>query len=202
MMNTQGDKESMGGKGKAGYEYLLAYKVTVPVYDYTVTFCKRYFHKLSSRRTQDQMVQAARSGMQNLLEGNQQASLEGYIKLLGVNTASLEELLRDFLAYARQNKVEIWDKEKTKGEVRELGEVWEVIKKNPTLPTIPNFPDLPENEHCAVNLMLALINQAIYLQKKLRQSLEEKFVQEGGFRENLFKKRMEYKRGREYGSGK
>lgn len=201
-MNTQGDKESMGGKGKAGYEYLLAYKVTVPVYDYTVTFCKRYFHKLSSRRTQDQMVQAARSGMQNLLEGNQQASLEGYIKLLGVNTASLEELLRDFLAYARQNKVEIWDKEKTKGEVRELGEVWEVIKKNPTLPTIPNFPDLPENEHCAVNLMLALINQAIYLQKKLRQSLEEKFVQEGGFRENLFKKRMEYKRGREYGSGK
>lgn len=193
-MNTQGDKESMGGKGKAGYEYLLAYKVTVPVYDYTVTFCKRYFHKLSSRRTQDQMVQAARSGMQNLLEGNQQASLEGYIKLLGVNTASLEELLRDFLAYARQNKVEIWDKEKTKGEVRELGEVWEVIKKNPTLPTIPNFPDLPENEHCAVNLMLALINQAIYLQKKLRQSLEEKFVQEGGFRENLFKKRMEYKR--------
>lgn len=148
------------------------------------------------------MVQAARSGMQNLLEGNQQASLEGYIKLLGVNTASLEELLRDFLAYARQNKVEVWDKEKTKGEVRELGEVWEVIKKNPTLSTIPNFPDLPEDECHAINLMLALINQAIYLQKKLRQSLEEKFVQEGGFRENLFKKRMEYKRGREYGSGK
>ncbi len=202
MMNTQGDKESTGGKGKAGYEYLLAYKVTVPVYDYTVTFCKKYFHKLSSKRTQDQMVQAARSGMQNLLEGNQQASLEGYIKLLGVNTASLEELLRDFLAYARQNKVEVWDKEKTKGEVRELGEVWEVIKKNPTLSTIPNFPDLPEDECHAINLMLALINQAIYLQKKLRQSLEEKFVQEGGFRENLFKKRMEYKRGREYGSGK
>ena len=196
MLTTiQGSQGSEGSRGKAGYEYLLAYKVTVPIYDYTVTFCKKYFYNLSSKRTQDQMVQAARSGMQNLLEGNQQASLEGYIKLLGINTASLEELLRDFLSYTRQNKIEVWEKEKTRREVRELGEVWEVIKKNPTLPINPNFPDLPKDEVRAINLLLALINQAIYLQKKLRKSLEEKFVQEGGFRENLFKKRMDYRRG-------
>lgn len=59
------------------------------------------------------MVQAARSGTANIAEGNQQASLEGYIKLTGVNRASLEELLKDFLAFARQNKITIWDKEET-----------------------------------------------------------------------------------------
>lgn len=113
-----GGSEGMGSKGnqkgsrgyKAGYEYLLAYKITIPIYDYTVVFCRRCqssnypdFPNLSSTRTYDQMVQAARSGSQNIPEGNQ---------------------------------------------------------------------------------------QAIYLQKRLQQSLEEKFVREGGFRENLFKKRL------------
>ena len=186
-----GDQRSKGGK--AGYEYLLAYKITVSIYDYTVEFCKRYFHKLSSRRTQDQMVQAARSGMQNLLEGNQQASLEGYIKLVGINSASLEELLKDYLAYGRQNKIEIYGKEKSEREVREIGEVWESINKTKTLPDNPNFPDFPKDECHALNLMLTLTNQAIYLQKKLHTSLEEKFIKEGGFREKLFRKRMRYR---------
>ncbi len=108
---------------KAGYEYLLAYKITIPIYDYTVIFCKRYRLMLSSSRTFDQMVQAARSGTQNIAEGNQQASLEGYIKLTGVNKGSLEELLKDFLAFARQNKIEVWEKDRVEREVRELGEV-------------------------------------------------------------------------------
>lgn len=78
-------------KKKAGYEYLLAYKISVPVYDYTVIFCRRCaspsypnFPQLSSHRTLDQMVQAARSGNTNIPEGNQQASLSGYIKLTGI----------------------------------------------------------------------------------------------------------------------
>lgn len=185
------DRGDWGSKGKAGYEYLLAYKITVPIYDYTVEFCKRYFNKLSSKRTQDQMVQAARSGMQNLLEGNQQASLEGYIKLLGINSASLEELLRDYLSYSRQNKIPLWDKDRAIREVGEIREVWDALKSTKTLPDNPNFPNLPEDETKAVNLMITLSHQAIYLQKKLRLSLEEKFVKEGGFREKLFKKRMD-----------
>lgn len=179
---------------KAGYEYLLAYKITIPIYDYTVIFCKKYYHLLSSGRTYDQMVQAARSGSQNIAEGNQQASLEGYIKLTGVNKGSLEELLKDFLAFARQNKTEIWEKDRVEREVRELREVWEILKKTPTLPNFPNFPNLPNDLIQAVNLMITLINQAIYLQKKLQQSLEKKFVEKGGFRENLFKKRFDYKK--------
>ncbi len=107
---------------KANYEYLLAYKITVPIYDYTVEFCGRcslyhpnhpdrpHFPYLSSVRTQDQMIQAARSGTANILEGAKQNSLAGYIKLTGVARGSLEELLRDYLAYARQNQIPIWSK--------------------------------------------------------------------------------------------
>lgn len=196
----------MGSKGnennqtklKAGYEYLLAYKITVPIYDYTVVFCKRCqspnspnFPNLSSARTYDQMIQAARSGMTNIPEGNQQASLEGYIKLTGVNRASLEELLKDYLSFARQNRIPVWGKEETVRKVRELGEVWEIIKKTPTLPDSPNFPNLPNDPAQTINFMITLVNQAIYLQKRLQQSLEEKFIREGGFRENLFRKRTQ-----------
>lgn len=194
-----GNKEDINQKKKAGYEYLLAYKITVPIYDYTVVFCKHCqspnypnFPNLSSTRTYDQMVQAARSGTANIAEGNQQASLEGYIKLTGVNRASLEELLKDYLSFARQNKVSLWGKEETVRQVGEVGEVWEILKKTPTLPDSPNFPNLPNNLTHAVNLMITLTNQAIYLQKKLQQSLEQKFVKEGGFRENLFKKRLDH----------
>ncbi|TSC88681.1 MAG: Uncharacterized protein G01um10145_848 [Microgenomates group bacterium Gr01-1014_5] len=189
--------DSWDGKNnpkKAGYEYLLAYKITIPIYDYTVSFCKKYRGLLSSHRTYDQMVQAGRSGSNNIPEGNKQASLEGYIKLTGVNLASLEELLKDYLAFSRQNKTPIWGKEETVRNVREVGLVWEVIRKTSTLPDSPNFPDLPDNLAKAVNLMITLVNQAIYLQKRLRESLEKKFVEQGGFRENLFKRRLDYRR--------
>lgn len=179
---------------KAGYEYLVAYKITVPVYDYTVAFCKRFRSMLSSSRTYDQVVQAARSGTTNIAEGNQQASTEGYVKLTGVNKASLEELLKDLLAFCRQNKLVIWGKERTVREIREIQGVWEIIRKTQTLPDDPNFPDLPDNPEVAANFLITLVNQAIYLQGKLLQSLESKFVREGGFREKLFKKRMEFRK--------
>lgn len=179
---------------KAGYEYLIAWKVTVPIYDYTVIFCKRYRHLLSSTRTFDQMVQASRSGMTNLPEGHQQSSLEGYIKLSGVNRASLEELLKDYLAFARQNKIEIWTREQAVREIGEIGEIWVILKTTPTLPLNPNFPPLPGETVKAVNLMITLVNQANFLQDRLNLSLKNKFVQEGGFRENLFRKRMDYRK--------
>jgi hypothetical protein len=74
------DSWGVNNNKKAGYEYLLAWKITVPIYDYTVGFCKKYRHLLSSERTYDQMVQSARSGMANIAEGNRQDSTEGYIK--------------------------------------------------------------------------------------------------------------------------
>lgn len=187
-------------KFKAGYEYLLAYKITVPIYDYTVEFCNRCqspdfpnFPNLSSFRTYDQMIQAARSGMTNLVEGNQQESTEGYIKLTGVNRGSLEELLKDYLAFARQHRLGIWEKIRITREIGgELDIIWAILKGSPVLPDSPNFPGLPDDLTKAVNLMISLVNQANFLQDRLKQSLEKKFVQTGGFRENLFKKRREH----------
>ena len=106
-----------GEKKKAGYEYLLAYKITVPIYDYTVTFCNRWIDKRS--RTHDQMVQAARSGMQNISEGYVQEGTKGYIKLSGIARGSLEELLKDYMAFARQNSLSLWSKEKATTEKTE-----------------------------------------------------------------------------------
>ena len=187
-----GDMGNNQFKKKAGYEYLLAYKLTIPIYDLTVEFVKKYIDYKS--RTRDQMEQAARSGMQNISEGYKQQSLAGYIKLSGVSRGSLEELLNDYLSYARQNKIEIWDKEKAKREIREIGEIWEIIKKNPYLPSQPNFPSLPTLSSPAVNLLITLITQANYLIDKLIESLTEKHTKEGGFNENLLKKRLEYRR--------
>ena len=200
--------EKTAYKAKAGYEYLLAYKITVPIYDYTIEFCHRCssfqtspspptspsFPPLSSKRTEDQMVQAARSGMQNIPEGNKQQSLSGYIKLAGVARGSEEELLNDYLSYARQHGIPIWEKEKVRREIKERGEIWEILTKTPTLPPSPSFPSLPKNPQLAVNLLVDLIKQAGYLQDRLIASLKEKHVKEGGFRENLLKKRLEYRR--------
>ena len=179
------------GKKKAGYEYLLAYKVTVPIYDYSVEFCKRWIDYKS--RTKDQMEQAARSGMQNIPEGNKQQSLGGYIKLAGVSRGSLEELLKDYMAFARQNKLEVWDRQRVIREISEMGEIWGILKKTPTLPDNPNFPDLPQDKEQAVNLLITLINQANYLIDKLIYSLKEKHMKEGGLSEKLYSARKKYR---------
>ena len=179
-------------KPKAGYEYLLVYKLSVPIYDLTVEFTELHIPKFS--RTKDQMDQAARSGMQNTAEGNKQQSLAGYIKLSGVSRGSFEELLKDYMAFARQKKIEIWDKNRASREIREIGEIWEIIKKNPTLPDQPNFPNLPANITQAVNLTITLINQENYLLDKLIASLNDKHMREGGFNERLYKKRTDYRK--------
>lgn len=186
-MGNQGDL----GKKKAGYEYLLAYKVTVPIYDYTIEFCKRWVDYKS--RTKDQMEQAGRSGMQNISEGNKQQSLGGYIRLVGVSRGSLEELLKDYLAFARQKRLEIWEKERVIREIREIGVIWGILKKTPYLSDNPNFPDLPTDSEKAVNLMITMINQANYLIDKLISSLKEKHMKEGGLTEKLYTARKKYR---------
>jgi restriction system protein len=176
----------------AGYEYLLAYKLTVPIYDYTVEFCRRWIDPRS--RTTDQMVQAARSGMQNIAEGYCEESLASYIKLAGVSYGSLEELLKDYESYARQNKISLWGKERVLGDLRELRELWGILRKTPVLPDSPEFPKLPKDPERAVNLMVTLVHQASYLTKKLMLSLEEKHEKEGGFSEKLLRKRLDYRK--------
>ncbi len=184
--------------GNGGYEYLLAYKLTVPIYDYTVVFCERWVSKFS--RTTDQMVQAARSGMQNIAEGYSQESLAGYIKLSGVSRGSFEELLNDYLSFARQQKIGLWGKERVIGGIRELRELWGVLRKTAVLPDSPHFPELPKDPENAVNMMITLIHQENYMLSKLIVSLEAKHQKEGGFSEKLLKKRLEYRRRSDMGN--
>ncbi len=167
---------------KGGYKNLPFFKQTEIIYDLTVDFCKHYIDPRS--RTKDQMEQAARSGKQNIPEGYLQKSLEGRIKLVGVARGSLEELLNDFLDFLRQRNLKLWEKDSPKAQaVRRL-----VYNRYNSYNNYKIYMDSPED---SANAAITLINQTnALLDQKLRW-LEEKFVNEGGFRENLFKKRMQ-----------
>ena len=164
---------------QAGYKYLKTYQISVVIYDLTVQFCDRFIDKKS--RTHDQMVQAARSGKQNIAEGYEEKSLKGYIYLLGIARASHIELLEDYLDYARQKKIAVWSKEDPR--VRDLREF-----RGFDRPKLPDLPDTPEK---SVNLLITLLYQETYLEKKQLESLEQKFINEGGYTEKLFKKRLQ-----------
>ena len=168
-----------------GYKYLKSYQLATVIYDLTVRFCEKYIPRTS--RTNDQMIQAGRSGKQNIAEGYLEKSLKMYIKLLGVARGSLGELLEDYEDYARQHGIPIWPIEKCR-QIKEISD----IRQNFT-PNFPYIPDLPYNLELTINLMVTLINQANYLIDQQLKSLEAKFISEGGYSENLLHKRLEEK---------
>lgn len=172
-------------KNYKGYKDLPFFRQTEIIYDFTVAFVKKYVDPRS--RTKDQMEQAARSGKQNIAEGYLQKSVEGKLKLLGVARGSLEELLNDYLDFLRQRPLPLWGKDDPRARgVRALAYNNYNDYKN-----YKCYIDSPET---AANAMVCLLNQTnTLLDQKLRWT-EEKFVKEGGFRENLFKKRREFLR--------
>src|SRR6266567_3518347 len=93
-----------------GYRNLKSFQLAQLVYDVTVRFCERYVDRFS--RTRDQMVQAARSGVQNIAEGSQAAgtSKKTELKLTNVVRASLEELRLDHEDFLRQRGLPLWDR--------------------------------------------------------------------------------------------
>lgn len=168
-----------------GYKKLAFFKQAEIVYDFTVKFCNRYIDKRS--RTHDQMVQSARSGKQNIAEGYLQKSIEGKLKLIGVARGSLEELLNDYLDFIRQRKMNLWEKD------------WIMAKKVRSLVYnryngYDNYKNYIFSPEPAANVMVCLSNQTNQLLDQKLRWLEEKFIKEGGFRENLFKKRIEYRK--------
>lgn len=163
---------------KAGYEYLLTYQNSVIIYDCNVQFCQKFVSKFS--RTYDQMVQAGRSGKQCIPEGYLQRSLKGYIKLLGVTRGSFEELLHDYLDFGRHHQIIVRDKWDQGVKRDEFGKY--ILPLDPLSPLNPFIP---------VNFMVNLIRRTNYLLDRQIASLEEKFVREGGYTENLFKRRLQ-----------
>lgn len=167
-----------------GYRNLPFFKQSEIIYDFTIEFIKRYIDPKS--RTKDQMEQAARSGKQNIPEGYLQQSLEGRIRLVGVSRGSLEELLNDYIDFLRQRGLPIWDKDSQ--EARKV----RALAYN-TYNSYKNYKDYLDSPEKAANCMICLINQTNSLLDQKLRWMKEKFVKEGGFRENLFKKRMEEK---------
>lgn len=175
------------GTEVGGYKSLPFYQQSEIIYDFTVEFCKLYIDFKS--RTKDQMEQAGRSGKQNIAEGYLQKSLEGRIKLLGVARGSLEELLNDYQDYLRQNGLQSWDPNS------DLAKRVRALAYN-RYKDYKNYKIYIENPEEAANAMLCLINQTNQLLDQKLRWVEAQFVKEGGFRENLFKKRMEYRKSR------
>jgi len=174
-------------KAHGGYRNLKSYQMATIIYDLTVEFCKRYIDKYS--RMRDQMVQAARSGRQNIAEGSQASgtSEKTEIKLIGVARASLEELLADYEDFLRQRGLELWEKDHPKArKVRALA-----YKSDKSYTTYMSYLENPER---AANCLICLIHQANFLLDRQLQALDKSFVEQGGYTENLFKRRLEARR--------
>lgn len=168
-----------------GYTNLITYQKAEIIYDGTVYFTKRFFGKYD--RTIDQMVQAARSGKQNIAEASMASatSKETEIKLTNVARASLEELMIDYQDFLRTNKLPLWDKEhKLTIRLRELNKI-----PGATYETFRKAIENESPEICA-NAMIGLIKVVTYLLNQQIKSLENSFLKEGGLRERMTKARL------------
>ncbi len=188
-----------------GYRQLRSFQTATLIYDGTVSFCKRFVDGRS--RTHDQMVQAARSGRQNIAEGNRAAAVssKSELHLTNVARASLEELLLDFEDYLRQNDLPLWDPDGREAlEVRALGKVGN--RKDRSDLTDPSDKGAraryahyrPFLEHAdapvVANTLLCLVHQANYLLDQQLVELEREFIEGGGFSEQLAAARLAHRR--------
>jgi four helix bundle suffix protein len=168
-----------------GYEDLLSFQKARIVFDGTVWFCGHYLEKRD--RTYDQMIQAARSGKQNILEGSQAsgASKETEIKLTSVARASQEELLEDYRDFLRVRGIEEWTKEhRYTRRLRELNR-----QPNASYESFKKGIENP-NPAIAANVMIGLIKLTNYLLDQQLKRLEQDFLKDGGLRERMTRARL------------
>jgi four helix bundle suffix protein len=173
---------------RGDYQTLLSFKKAEIVYDLTFRFAHKHLDK--GDRTIDQMIQSARSGKKNILEGSKAGftSKETEIKLTNVARASLEELLDDYRDYLRARDLKIWDKDSKEAQyVRRLG------RKTPqTYEDYRKFVDTRPPEVVA-NIALCLIHQTNYLVDQQLRRLERDFIEHGGLRERMTSARLQHR---------
>lgn len=174
---------------RGDYRTLLSYQKSEVIYEITFRFCKRFLQK--GDRTIDQMVQAARSGKQNIIEGSKAAptSKETEIKLTNVARASLEELLEDYLDFLRVRDFPVWAKDGREAKyARKLGKT--------TPMTFELFREFTETRpaETVANIAICLIHQATYLLDHQLAGLEKAFLDDGGLRERMTRARLQARR--------
>jgi len=201
-----------------GYRKLKSFQLGPLCYDITVRFCDKYVDRFS--RTKDQMVQAARSGVQNIAEGSQASatSKKTELKLTQVARASLEELKLDYEDFLRQNNLPMFEPnhpvlvrfKSVKPHTMEEFAAWIVEERKRATDTqrpaqtgtdkqvsVGEGPcsSLPSSACLAANSALSLLNLACYLLDRQVERLAQDFENEGGFTERLYKVRSQKRRG-------
>ena len=188
-----------------GYRKLKSFQVAELVYDVTVRFCDKYIGPKS--RTHDQMVQAARSGVQSIAEGSQASgtSKKMELKLTGVARASLEELRRDYEDFLRQRRLTLWpwndprraELIRRRANSADAVALWAKDVKNgyngQRGPSTSSSQSVGYAE-IAANGALALIALACSLLDRQLASLAAAFEKEGGFTERLYRTRQKTRR--------
>lgn len=174
---------------RGGYAKLKSYQKAEIIYDATIYFTKRFYTKMD--RTIDQMVQAARSGKQNIAEASiaSGTSKEAEIKLTNVARASLEELLIDYRDFLRVRGLCEWTKEHPY--TRRMRQLNKIADAN--YDTFRRGIEHEDPEICA-NVIIGLIKVATYLLYLQIQNLEQDFLQNGGLRERMSKARLSSRR--------
>lgn len=170
------------------YRHLRVYHVAEALYDLTYLFCQRFLPKYGDR-TVDQMVQAARSGKQNIAEGNQAAatSSEMEMKLTNVARASIEELLVDYEDYLRTRSLTQWGFDHPRMEALRQ---W--TRSKAFLHDYAVKATRLTDEEMA-NLCITLCHQVIYMLGQLLKTQQNRFVEQGGIREQMHKARTGYR---------
>ena len=185
-----------------GYRKLKSFQVAQLVYDVTVRFCDRYIDRRS--RTHDQMVQAARSGVQNIVEGSQASgtSKKTELKLTNVARSSLEELRKDYEDFLRHRGLSLWpgdDKRRAALVARRCTSADEVARwvlehrKDGASHYASQEPQRA-NAEISANAALVLINVACGLLSRQLAAQARAFEEEGGFTERLYRVRSERRR--------
>ena len=183
-----------------GYRTTCSFQTATIIYDATYWFCEKFLDPRS--RTVDQMVQAARSGRQNIAEGSRAAaaSSQTELRLLNVARSSLEELLLDYEDFLRHRGFGQWAPDSP--EALAVRQVPRKFKKDPSDPT--DLSDLSDQQRWALyapwlehatpavraNAIICLIHQANYLLNQQIAALEEAFVADGGYSEQLAAARL------------
>ncbi len=173
---------------RGDYQTLLSYQKAETIYDITFRFAHKFLSK--GDRTIDQMIQSARSGKQNILEGSKAGTTpkETEIKLTNVGRASLEELLADYRDYLRVRDLKFWDKDSKEAKfVRDLG--------RQTPQSFELYREFVETRSAEVicNIAICLIHQTNYLLDQQLKTLEQEFLEHGGLREQMTNARIKYR---------
>jgi four helix bundle suffix protein len=197
-------------RSSGGYRETASFQTATLIYDATVWFCERFLDPRS--RTVDQMVQAARSGRQNIAEGSRAAaaSSQTELRLTNVARSSLEELLLDYEDFLRHRHLPQWPPDSA--EASAVRRVARTLRKDPSDPSDPSDQtdrtDLGDQERRAryaewldhadpavrANALICLIHQANFLLDRQIAALERQFIEGGGYSEQLATARLAYRR--------